>query len=57
MLIGAGWSDFRQALSIGAKISNGNLIRCDPVEFRDFANGGRSHLDLDCFSMDVKFKD
>ena len=57
VLIGTGWSDFHQALSIGAKISNGNLTRCDRVEYGDFANSGRSHFDLDCFSKDVKFED
>ena len=46
----------RQALSIGAKVSKGQLIRSGPVEYGDYANSGKSHLNLDCFSKDVKFK-
>ena len=55
--IGTGWPDFIQALSIGAKVSKGRLIGCRPVSYGDYANSGKSHVDLDCYSKDVKFKD
>lgn len=57
VLIGTGWPDFCQALSVGAKMSKGQLIGCGPVKYGDYANSGKSHVDLDCFSKDVKFKD
>lgn len=57
VLIGTGWPDFRQALSIGAKVAKGQLVGWGPVEYGDYVNSGKSHFDLDCFSKDVKFKD
>ena len=57
VLIGTGWPNFRQALSVGANMSKGQLIRSGPVEYGDYAGSGKSHFDLDCFSKDVKFMD
>ncbi len=55
--VGAGWTDFREALSIGAQAAKGYLIRSGSVKYCDYANSGKSHADLDCFSKDMRFKD
>ena len=55
--VGAGWTNFLQALSIGAKVAKGHLVGSRPVEYGNYANSGKSHVNLDCFSKDVRFKD